>query len=249
MKCCAGSWSTAGTCARCSARRAACDRCFPDSKCGVPASDSLNLDIQSVSMTGQPVFGYLVAYAVPYNKALHRTSTLVTYGRDTNATTTQVFRNTELLFQTSGKKATERDKDIFASGVIYPVFRQGIDPTEKKSVTVQVVDGLSITNALTIFDFSGCSSGLRSAILFNVRTAVAKVSVIGATGAQPLANLRFEVAPGSRIAFNVSVTGRSGAPLEGYTPTVVVLRTPPSVCVGRTPCSPVCLAIDAACSP
>jgi hypothetical protein len=130
------------------------------------------------------------------------------------------------------------------------VFRQGIDPTEKKSVIVQVVDGLSITNALTMFDVdNGCSSGLRSATLFNVRTAVAKVSVIGATGAQPLANLRFEVAPGSRIAFNVSVTGRSGAPLEGYTPTVVVLRTPPSVCVGRTPCSPVCLAIDAACSP
>jgi hypothetical protein len=204
------------------------------------------LDIQTVSMTGQPVIGYLFAYAVPYNKALNRTSTLVTYGRDNS---TQVFRNTGLFFQTSGKRETEILKDKVTSGIISPVFRQGIVPTDKASVTVQVVDGLSITNALTIFEYGGCSSGLRSAILFNVRTAVAKVSVIGATGAQPLTNLRFEVAPGSRIAFNVSVTGRSGAPLEGYTPTVVVLRTPPSVCVGRTPCSPLCLAIDAACSP
>ena len=212
----------------------------------MPASDSLNLDIQTVSMTGQPVFGSLFAYAVPYNKALNRTSTLVTYGRDNS---TQVFRNTGLFFQTSEERETEILKDKVTSGIISPVFRQGIVPTDKASVTVQVVDGVSITNALTIFDFGGCSSGLRSAILFNVRTAVAKVSVIGATGAQPLTNLRFEVAPGSRIPFNVSVTGRSGAPLEGYTPTVVVLRTPPSVCVGRTPCSPVCLAIDAACSP
>jgi hypothetical protein len=242
----AGAWNTSRTtivvivnqqptivefdCAQCSARPAACDRCFPDSKCGAVASDSLSLDIQTVSITGQPVFAMMAANAVPYNKPLNATVTLVTYGvNDTN-----VYRNIERFVNRRGAKEA---KDALTSGIISPD-----NTTGKAAVTIQTVDGLSITNALFFFSVppddtptpSFCTSGLRSAVLFNVRTTVGKVAVID-SDSQPLTDLRFDVAPGSLVPFNVSVTGRNGAPLQGYTPTVVVLRTPPSVCVGHTP--------------